>query len=319
MCEDRDGDGYGIGCPAGADCDDQNAQINPGRPESCNNSVDDNCNGAVNEGCPVNGTCCPMGCGANEFCTTECQCVPYDPLVCAHQNQPCRQEGDFANGFYCFSFDGISESRCWGICDVNAADPNATCPDPNSVCAFDAGDGQNGICMGGCRKDPNGGSDCAPDMGCMHLDVDGADGVCTPTNPANGRMQSCNADSLWDCSEGNVCIDLMGNGTGRCREACRPFFWGTAGSATDCDEGHCLALGSDIGICFQDNMSQEGESCQPQFTMCNDDAVACYPAGQFDGTCYRLCRLDQGNLDCANNQTCSDQFGDPESDVGVCF
>ncbi|MFT4975655.1 MAG: hypothetical protein ACI8S6_001542 [Myxococcota bacterium] len=42
---DRDGDGYG----EDVDCDDDDARINPGQPEVCN-SVDDNCDGQIDEG-----------------------------------------------------------------------------------------------------------------------------------------------------------------------------------------------------------------------------------------------------------------------------
>ena len=61
---DVDKDGFGVGsgisaCGAsgnntavvGGDCDDTNAGVNPGKAEDCATSVDDNCNGAVNEGC----------------------------------------------------------------------------------------------------------------------------------------------------------------------------------------------------------------------------------------------------------------------------
>lgn len=51
-CIDNDGDGYGH--PASPfcshpelDCDDTNAQVNPGVPENCTNSIDDNCNGLI--------------------------------------------------------------------------------------------------------------------------------------------------------------------------------------------------------------------------------------------------------------------------------
>jgi hypothetical protein len=45
---DQDGDGVRW-CE---DCDDGNAAVHPGAAEICGNGVDDNCNGAVDEGCP---------------------------------------------------------------------------------------------------------------------------------------------------------------------------------------------------------------------------------------------------------------------------
>ena len=62
-CNDADGDGYCTGtvspggkCPNGGnDCDDTNANVNPGKTETCATSYDDNCNGLTNE---VNATAC---------------------------------------------------------------------------------------------------------------------------------------------------------------------------------------------------------------------------------------------------------------------
>jgi hypothetical protein len=65
---DLDGDGYGnaaggtaFACfaPGGFsasnnDCDDANANINPGRPEVCN-GIDDNCDGTIDNGAPPSG------------------------------------------------------------------------------------------------------------------------------------------------------------------------------------------------------------------------------------------------------------------------
>ncbi len=47
-CTDEDGDGYGMGCAAGLDCNDSDPAIHPGATETCN-FKDDNCSGVVDE------------------------------------------------------------------------------------------------------------------------------------------------------------------------------------------------------------------------------------------------------------------------------
>lgn len=47
-CVDQDGDGYGMNCALGPDCNDGFATVNPAAAEICNN-VDDNCNNQVDE------------------------------------------------------------------------------------------------------------------------------------------------------------------------------------------------------------------------------------------------------------------------------
>ena len=46
-CSDGDGDGFGFS----ADCNDADPSIYPGAPEVCGNSIDDNCDNVVDEGC----------------------------------------------------------------------------------------------------------------------------------------------------------------------------------------------------------------------------------------------------------------------------
>ena len=48
---DLDGDGYGIGCAAGADCDETDPSVHFGAPEVCGDGVDNNCNQTVDDGC----------------------------------------------------------------------------------------------------------------------------------------------------------------------------------------------------------------------------------------------------------------------------
>jgi hypothetical protein len=66
---DKDGDGYGEGCPRGNDCDDSDPYINPGATEICDGK-DNNCDNNIDEGVlNACGTCEP-GCsqvGAKPF------------------------------------------------------------------------------------------------------------------------------------------------------------------------------------------------------------------------------------------------------------
>jgi len=56
-CTDGDGDGfYGqTDCTSAVDCDDSDVTIFPGAPEVCGDFIDNNCDGQINEGCPVDG------------------------------------------------------------------------------------------------------------------------------------------------------------------------------------------------------------------------------------------------------------------------
>ncbi len=52
-CIDEDGDGYGEGTECtGPDCNDSAPNINPAGTEACGNSLDDDCDGTIDEDCP---------------------------------------------------------------------------------------------------------------------------------------------------------------------------------------------------------------------------------------------------------------------------
>jgi serine protease len=53
-CTDADGDGYCID----SDCDDNDASVNPGSSEVCDDGIDNNCDGTVDEGCGSGGGGC---------------------------------------------------------------------------------------------------------------------------------------------------------------------------------------------------------------------------------------------------------------------
>jgi hypothetical protein len=81
-CVDNDNDAYygydKVYCPAGEDCNDDNASINPGAEEVCGDSVDNNCNNEIDEGCEVCGNEYCAGSALGEDCLTcpaDCLCA----------------------------------------------------------------------------------------------------------------------------------------------------------------------------------------------------------------------------------------------------
>lgn len=83
-CLDNDNDGFGVGCEAGPDCDDRNAQRFPGNPERCD-GFDNDCNAQVDEGGVCDDRCEPecevgeqrcQGGSAVQFCALDAEGCP---------------------------------------------------------------------------------------------------------------------------------------------------------------------------------------------------------------------------------------------------
>jgi uncharacterized protein (TIGR02145 family) len=86
---DMDGDGYfdiANDCSA-TDCDDANAEVNPGMEEVCDNGIDDNCDGQIDENCvpnvtnPITGrTWMDRNLGASQVATSSTDAASYGNL-----------------------------------------------------------------------------------------------------------------------------------------------------------------------------------------------------------------------------------------------
>jgi hypothetical protein len=64
QCIDNDGDGYGVDCFKGPDCDDANPVINPGACDVLNDGIDQDCNGRDR----TKGKACPGSPADPEIC-----------------------------------------------------------------------------------------------------------------------------------------------------------------------------------------------------------------------------------------------------------
>lgn len=281
-------------------------------PEVCGNRLDDNCDGEVDEGCEG---CEPGSCPRGLLCVDdECREVPDDE--CLFQNQPCnafRTEGNFE--FICIDFgggSGGSDGICMGRCDPFARDPDDTCPEPNSVCAFEIDQGE-AVCLREC--DPVRQQGCFESQGCFPL---GERGGCVPTGDGEqGEPCDIEAGIFDQCEAGLLCTEIDQFGP-TCERLCSPF-----SSVEDrpeiCGDGTaCFAFEPDIGLCLDSLEQEEGSECAnfAQGTMCSTDVI-CAPVGRRESQCQRLCRFENGREDCINGGRCRESRLGLEG-VGVC-
>ncbi|MFQ5719753.1 MAG: FG-GAP-like repeat-containing protein [Acidobacteriota bacterium] len=197
-CLDDDGDGYGRAvdplCPADPilDCDDGEATVFPGNPESCDN-LDNNCDGTVDEGNPGGGAFCDTGRpGVCADGTITClggglQCreeVSASLEICDNLDNDCN---GFADNFG--TSCGVGQCAATGSC-VGGVDSCVPGMPAAEVC-----DGVDNDCDGELPLDEfDGDGDGA--LACADCD-DGAPGVIAIPGPLTGLVVARQNPNLW--------------------------------------------------------------------------------------------------------------------------
>ena len=101
-CGDADDDGYNDAACGGNDCDDSDPDVNPGAAEVCDDGIDNDCDGSIDEGC----TSCPDADGDG-----------YEDAACGGTD--CNDGNFFVNpGAFEDCDDGI-DNDCNGLTDAN--------------------------------------------------------------------------------------------------------------------------------------------------------------------------------------------------------
>lgn len=118
-CIDEDGDGYGEGCPAGADCAPLDPDIHPGAIEECD-GVDNDCSGAADEGCTcTDGATRPCGRDTGACIAGEQLCASGSWATCVGEVGPAVESCDGVNDEDC---DGTVDEGCAPTSVVSAVD-----------------------------------------------------------------------------------------------------------------------------------------------------------------------------------------------------
>ena len=272
-CVDEDADGYGVGAMCmGPDCNDADADRNPGADELCD-GTDQDCDGTVDEAFVDCGQqrCEAMGSGMfQESGDSGCAAgVCVDPAAMDCGLYSCVDGDDMGDscGVTCAAGGADSDSFCVPAahCDAGGCDadvPNGTMCDEDSDCV--SGHCDNGYCCAA------GGTCCAADTDCPGFP--GAGVVCEEPNDCEGTrgMVQCNT-STFACETVSGVPDDSACDSTVLADACglfrdlycdgsviqpRPSCPSTCSADAQCDDiAHC----DPPGFCFPD--LPDGEPC----------------------------------------------------------
>ena len=255
VCVDNDGDGH-LGetpnCLDGPDCDDTNPEINTAATEVCGDAVDNNCDGAIDEGCCV-ANCDGRVCG-DDGCGGSC--------------------GDCAAGLNCSDGQcvGGPAGSCGGKCDAGY-DAEAECQcDP--FC-FDQGDCCDDICTECAATHTDQCAGCVPDCNGKQCGDDGCGGSCALCGDGGTCVDfQCTFDTVPGSCEGR-CGEYDGNEDCQCDSSCFKF--------GDCCEGICEICTEELPAqcgCDDKDGDGYGEGLDCLGADCNDADADVYPGAE---------------------------------------
>ena len=233
---DSDGDGWSAG---DGDCDDDNPSVYPGAPEVCDDGIDQNCDGVMNESTDNDGD------GFSQ-CDGDCNdanltVYPGAPELCDELDNDCNPLTDETDDA---DYDGFTE--CDGDCDD--ADPYAL-PGGNEIC--DGADNDcNGLVDDGMDHDYDGYSSCDG------VDCDDNNSNVNPGAleiPYNGIDEDCDGFDLDDVdgdgyiggTYGDDCNDNNVEVNPGATEICDDGIDGDCDSLVDDYDPDCVAGGDD--------------------------------------------------------------------------
>lgn len=308
-CPDLDNDGYeDASCnpnrDGGGDCNDQNAEVNPGVGERCGNGQDDDCNGGdvpCLQNCTdrdLDGFGEGAGCRGPDCDDTRADVNPWRSEICGDGvDQDCTGEdlscdGECQDG----DRDGFGEGD--GCIDTDCNDGDATI---NPGARDLPGDGIDQDCNGEDLVLPDNCIDVDQDgygegAGCIDVDCDDGD-----PRVNQGRTEICGNGKDDDCLGGDrpcvrmgegECTDMDGDGFGP--GACPK-------GSLDCDDDNAEVNPDAIETCngIDDNCNGETDECPLRNQVCNAD-------GRCVGSAGSPCR---GAEDCGDGFECLEELG----------
>lgn len=320
LCLDLDGDGV----KGDQDCDDTNARVSPNSPEICFDGIDNNCNGAAEEGCPEcvdvdgDGYYAQLGCGTPIDCDDSKAAIhPGAAELCGDQaDNDCDGQVDESDAADALTFYQDADADGFGVDTdvVRACEPPAgytlTGGDCNDAARF-VYPGAFEICNG--VDDDCDGS----------VDNDCSNQLCTPDEVAllDGCVQLCgwDGDCLLQCEHdnqggwSNLCLNAVVS-LGSCSLSCQgveypdvcsyencPDQWTAVYGdrvPTECTDGDSRSCGSNIGACsFGTQTCNNGlwgqcvGATEPTQETCNgvdDDCNGAIDDNPVDGNTYYI-------------------------------